>query len=55
MAKKDQDQKDTAGRAPAISDADDHAGSATYKDMPADDKPGPDSVAQVEVLEDDQS
>lgn len=39
--------------APPTHQADDYAGNKKYADAPADLKPGPDSVVQVEVTEDD--
>jgi hypothetical protein len=39
--------------APPSSEASDYAGDKVYKDAPADMKPGPDSVVQVEVRPDE--
>ena len=39
--------------APPSSQASDYAGDLQYRDMPADKKPGPDSVAQEQIRPDE--
>lgn len=51
--KKKMDSADTT--APPSHEADDYVTSLKYKDAPADMKPGPDSVVQVQVLPEDES